>query len=247
MAMRSSSFGGTRRNRRRRTAWAAARWTLLAASLLGGALASYRVGISQGRVEVERLKGDLAAMREVNRATGERAAHAEQQAEAAIARHARLQQAYRDRPPSGELRELVDLVGERLRAGVPASRVGFVLRGTTVERRCDQELDTKRVVVHTPANSGAIGAVTFADDRITVTGEGAAARAADGAPESRFDPAQPVALRFLEIDGDVGTARGVLPLTHAVVLGSEEFQFSVRPSEKQPGSLEVTALRCDFP
>jgi hypothetical protein len=220
METRSSSFGGTRRNRRRRAAGVAARWTMLAAALLGGALASYRVGVSQGRVELERLQADLAAMREVNRAANERAAQAEQQAEAAVARHARLQQAYRSQLPTGELRELVSLVSERLDAGVPASRLGFVLRAATVERRCDQGLDAKRVVVHTPASAGAIGAVTFAGDRITVTGEGAAARAADGTPESRFDPAQPVALRFLEIDGDVGTARGVLPLAHAVVLGS---------------------------
>jgi hypothetical protein len=210
-------------------------------------LASYQVGVSQGRTGTARLEADLATMRELNRAASERAAHAEQQAEAVIARHAQLQQLYRREVPSGELRQLLDLAGDRLRSGVPASRLQFVLRETSVERRCDGELDTKRVAVHTSASAGTIAAAAFAEDRVTVTSEGTAARGPDGTLESRFDPARPVALRFLEIDGDVGTARGTLPLTHSLVLGGDEFRFLARPSEKQPGSLEITAQRCAFP
>jgi hypothetical protein len=242
-----STFAGTRRSRRRQAVWSMVRWSLLAACLLGGALASYRVGVSQSRTEIARLGGDIDRLQELNRLMSERAARAEQQAEAAITRHAQLQQVYRSEVPRGELRELVDLIAERLRSGVPASRLRFLLREATVERKCDKEVETRRVPVHTPVSTGLVGTVGVANDRITISGEGAAARNADGASEAWFDPAQPVTLRFLKIDGDVSTIEGKLPLTHALVLQQTEYLFSIKASEKQQGQIDITTQRCAFP
>jgi hypothetical protein len=242
-----STFAGTRRSRRRQAVWSAVKWVVLAACVLGGALASYRVGVSQSRTEIARLEGDLATMHELNRLMSERVAKAEQQAEAAITRHAQLRQIYRNEVPTGELRELVDLIAARLRAGVPAARLRFLLREATVERRCEKEIEAKRVPVHTPISTGPVTTVGFADNRITISGEGASARTADGTPEGWFDPAQPVTLRFLEIDGDVGTVEGHLPLAHALVLGNNEFLFAIKASDKQQGQIDVTMQRCAFP
>jgi hypothetical protein len=242
-----STFAGTRRSRRRQAAWSMVRWSLLAVCLLGGAVASYRVGVSQSRTEISRLSGDIDRLQELNRLMSERAARAEQQAEAAITRYAQLQRVYRSEVPSGELRELLDLAAERLKSGVPAARLRFLLRAATAERRCDRETETKRVPIHTPVNTGPVGTVGVANDRITVSGEGMAARNADGAPEAWFDPAQPVTLRFLKIDGDVSTIEGKLPLTHALVLQQAEYLFSIKASEKQPGQIDIITQRCAYP
>lgn len=242
-----SSLGNTRRQRRRRLLRGAVKAGAFAGLLIGMALAGYRVGLSQNRIEASRLEHDLAKEHERNRLLSERMARAEQAAEAAAVRLAQLQAAYRAEVPSGELRRLVDLATERLRQGVPAARLAFALREVRIERRCDPGIETKRLAVHTPTATAVVGSVGFADNRITITGEGAAARAADGAAQAWFDPMKPVGLRFLRIDGEVGTAEGLLPLAHSVVMGNSEFLFMAKASDRQPGAIDVTMQRCVFP
>ena len=236
-----------RRARRRRFGWGLLFWTVAGALLTTATLASYRIGRSQGEVEIARLTADLAAQREHNRQTILRLAEVEQQAEAAVARHARLVRLQRDQAPSPELRRLTDLAAERLRAGVPAARLEFVLAQASVDAVCEREVESRRVVVHTPASTGAIASAAFFENRVIVTSEGVAVRAADGTPGQVFDTAQPVTLRFLEIGGEVATATGPLPLAHALAVEGQELRFAVRASERNPAELEVSAQRCQLP
>jgi outer membrane murein-binding lipoprotein Lpp len=241
-----SSFAGAPRRGQRR------RWPRVigAALLLGGLLATmaaaYRVGVAQGRTEVERLKRDVLALREHNRALHERAARADQQAESAIARAARLQREFHEQLPSGEVRQLGDLAAERIRAGVPAGRLAFLLREARPERRCGKEVEARQLPVRTPATTTAVTAVDFASGKILASAEGMTARDAAGTAQPSFDPSQPVTVRFLKIDGEVATAAGRLPLAHAVVLGAEEFQFAIRPADR-PDEVRITAQRCASP
>ena len=165
----------------------------------------------------------------------------------AIARAAQLQQRQRSAAPGPELQRLMTVGAEQLRAGLPVDRLEFLLRHASPGRTCEKAIDSRRVVVHTPVSTGSIASASFADNRIVVTGEGTAARAADGTVAARFDPAQPVTLRFLRIDGDVATAVGRLPFAHAVVLGDAEFRFAVQASQQQPEAVELSAQRCGFP
>ena len=240
------TFGVTRR-RRRLVPWRLLAVTALGTLLVVCALASYRVGLSQGRAEIQRLQADLAIARDLSRGMGERAAAAEQQAEAAITRAAQIRQEQRSREPGPELQRLMAAGADQLRAGLPVDRLEFLLRHASLERACAKDVDSRRVVVHTPVSTGSIASAGFADNQIIVTGEGVAARTAEGTAAARFDAAQPVNLRFLRIDGDVGTAVGRLPLTHAVVLGDTEFRFSVQASQQQPDAVELSAQRCAFP
>lgn len=254
--MRSpTTFGETRRGRRRgQTRWGAVR--LAAAGLLvaAAALAGYHVARSQARVEGARLAADLAGLQELNRLLGERTADAEQRAEAAVARSARLRQSFEASLPRADIRALVDLLETRLRAGVPPERLAFVLREARQERRCAPGIDARRLPVHTSTSTVPPSVVAFAKDRITVSAEGSPVRrppdagpAAAPFPTPGFDPAQPVSLRFLKIGRDVTRAEGLLPLSHAVVLGDQEFLFTVRPADKAPGQVEVVAQACAYP
>lgn len=253
--MRSpTTFGETRRGRRhRQTRWGAVR--LAAAGLLvaAAALAGYHVARSQARVEGARLAADLAGLQELNRLLSERTADAEQRAEAAVARSARLRQSFEASLPRADIRALVDLLEARLRAGVPPERLAFVLREARQERRCAPGIDARRLPVHTPTSTVPPSVVAFAKDRITVSAEGSPVRRPDAGPAPApgavpgFDPAQPVSLRFLKIGRDVTRAEGLLPLSHAVVLGDQEFLFTVRPADKAPGQVEVVAQACAYP
>jgi hypothetical protein len=242
-----STMPHSRRARRRRVGWGLLFWTAAASLLTTATLASYRIGRSQGEVEIARLTADLAAQREHNRQTIQRLAEVEQQAEAAVARHAQLVRTQRDQAPSPELRRLTDLTAERLRAGVPAARLEFVLAQASVEPVCEREIETRRVVVHTPASTGAIASAAFFENRVIVTSEGVGVRTADGALGQTFDPFQPVTLRFLEIGGEVATASGSLPLAHALAVEDQELRFSIRASERNSAELEISAQRCRLP
>jgi hypothetical protein len=80
-----------------------------------------------------------------------------------------------------------------------------------------------------------------------VTARGAALATADGQPETVFDPARPVELRFVKIGGEVETAGGLLPLGHAFVMGDRELRFIARLADRQSGSIEVSLQICAYP
>lgn len=237
----------TRRARRRRSAWGLLLWTASAVLLVTSTLAGYRIGRSQAEVEIVRLAADLAAQQELYRLTVVRMAEIEQKAEAAVARHAQLVRLQRTQLPSPDVRRLVELVAERLRAGVPPARLEFVVAQTTVEQVCDRDVESRRVVVHTPSSTGPIASATFFGNRVIVTSEGVADRSADGAAGRGFDTAQPVTLRLLEIGGEMATFSGPLPLARALAVEGQELRIAVRASERHPAEIEISAQRCRLP
>lgn len=241
-----TTFGDTRRSRRRQAHLSAARLAALALLVAGGAVASYQIGHSQSRIEVARLSADLAALQELNRLLSERAATAEQKAEAAITRAARVQQAYNAEVPRGEMRDLIELLERRLQDGVPADRLEFVLREAQVARQCDPQTEGKRLPVHTSAATIPPASVTFAKDKITITAEGVPLRKPDGTADAAFDPVGKVTLRFLRIGRDVAKVEGRLPLAHALVHGDREYLFAAKPADK-PGQIEIVAQACAYP
>jgi hypothetical protein len=242
-----STLGGPRRIGRHKHAGVALRAAALAGLLAVATLSGYRVGVSQGYTEAERLQVDLSRLQDLSRQLGERVAASEEQAEAAIARYAQLVQEQRRQAPSAELERLSKLAGDRLRAGVSGDRLAFVLANAVLASSCGAAIDTRRLLVHTPASKAPGTTVAFFDNRVLIAAEGASARTGDGILQARFDSSQPVSLRFSGIDGASGTAGGVLPLSHALVADGQEFRFLVRPSERQPDALEITAQRCSFP
>ena len=242
-----TTFGETRRSRRRQALLGTARLVGIALAIGGGALASYQIGRSQSRIEVARFESDLSALQELNRLLSERAASAEQRAEAAITRAARLQRSYDTDVPQGPTRDLLDLLQQRLKDGVPAARLEFLLREARVERKCDPPSETKRLLVHTSVTPTTAATAGFAKNQITVTVEGTPQRKPDGRTDPVFDPQQPVTLHFLRIGRDVAKAEGRLPLSHSLVLGDREFRFTAKAVDKPAGQVELIAQVCDFP
>lgn len=242
-----SMLGGARRIGRRRSAWMVVRGAALACLVAVAGLSGYRVGLSQGAVEAERLQSDLADLHLLNRKLGERVAASEQQAEVAIARHAQLVLEQRSKAPGAELAQLIDLASARLRAGVPGERLAFVLANAAPAASCAAATDTRRLAVHTAGSKGPGATAAFFDNRVVIGAEGASARAGDGTLQPGFDSTQPVRLRIARIDGEAGTVSGSLPLSHALVVDGQELRFLARASERQPEALEISAQRCPFP
>lgn len=146
--------------------------------------------------------------------------------------------------PTGPLKDLADQIQVRLADGLDPNRLRFVISQVRSERTCGG-ISTKRFLMRTPLYQGANTSVSFADDTVTVTGEGQSAIDSQGRPEAWYDPAQSIALRFTVIGGDQTAAEGLLPLHHSVVIGSTEHRFTVLVGEQ--GFVTVVQEPCSFP
>ncbi len=222
------------------------RWVLVLAGVAVAGVVAYETGRAQNEAELERLGAEVGELEQAVIDARETALAARERERAARERAHAIAERYQRDVPTGERRELLALVDRRLENGISAERLGFVLAEVRPREECAEEVETKRFLLTTPVAVSRENTVSFGDGRITVTGQGSAARAEDGRPEAWFDPAQPVSIRFLKLDGAVSLAEGVLPLAHRLVDGDREWRFQVRAHQER-GLVEVTAQTCAFP
>lgn len=243
---RHTGFGSRRRQRRQRLIGILVRVVGIGGLLILFAFSGYEVGTSQQATEIERLEQDLADLHEDNRALTERTAIAEEEAKRLDSMLQRLRAEYAANVPDQEVKQLVELIEDKLVSGVGRERLAFVISQTGHERQCEDEVETRRLLARTPISTDVQNTVTFADNRISVSGEGRSDRSEGGLAQAWFDPVGPVTLRFFSIDGDVKSVEDVLPLTTTVVLDDKEYFFAATAGERR-GMLLVTAQECEYP
>lgn len=232
----------SRRRRRRSLRWKVVKAVFLLGLLLAAGLLAYETGLMLAQRPVARLERQVTDLTQSLEALRDQNAALDAAAEAARARESEWRQRYEQEVPTGSTRELLDLLRDRLASGVEARRLALVIEGTSNLLRCAAEPVTKRFLVKTPLYQGANDAVSFGNSRITVTAEGQTAVDETGNREAWFDPAQPVTVRFTEIGGRNWQRSGQLPLHHSLVIGSDEFHFSVLEGAR--GFAKVSAQRC---
>lgn len=222
------------------------KWLFVLALLFGAGLFAYESGSMLARQEVVQLEQRIEELD----ATIGRLERDKRELQAALQeakmREQRWRERYRAEVPQGTRKELLDLVQQRLQAGVRPERLAFVVSKVENERQCSGGPTSKRFIVQTPVSTGANGAVAFADGAITVTAEGRSATDDQGNPEAWYDPAHPVAVRFTQPGGRSSKASGKLPLHHSVVVDGREHRFSVVDAEAR-GFVKVTWQHCAYP
>jgi len=239
-------LGFTRRQRRRQAVMQVVRWVLVLVGVGIAAVVAYQTGRAQNQAELERLSGEVTDLERQIVDAREAALMARERERAARERAHAIAERYQRDVPTGDRRDLLTLIDRRLEDGVGVPRLRFVLAEVRPREDCAEAVETKRFLLTTPVAVSRDNSVTFGDGRITVTGQGTAARDDSGRPEAWFDPAQPVSIRFLKLDGAVRLAEGMLPLTHRLVDGEREWRFRVRPHAER-GFVEVAAQTCAFP
>jgi hypothetical protein len=231
------------RTRRRRRFWAGVVKILLV--LIGiGALGfyAYHTGSRLAEHDVTVLREEIAQLT----ATNEALVRENEALKADLVRVNRQatewQGRYQREVPTGEIKELADLVAEKVRAGVAVDRLTFLIESAGSIGACDNRPETKRFIMPTPLYEGANSFIGFADSTITVTGMGESARNESGEVEGWFDPAAPVTLRFTKLGGEQSEVAGKLPLHHSVLVGDAEYRFTAMAGAR--GFIEVTGDRC---
>ena len=152
---------------------------------------------------------------------------------------------YQQDVPTGESEAIFKQVRAQLDAGVPASRLAFVVREAKAATECQNRPESKRFILRTKGARGKNNWVGFANTAIVVTGTGQPATTGSGAPAAWFDPAKPVTISFTRVGGKKTEAKGQLPLSHGVVMGNTEYRFNVVTGPR--GFVVVTADRCKYP
>jgi hypothetical protein len=228
-----------RRRQKLRRAWLQILWwSLVAGVAVGIGYVAYDSGTALARRDVTRLEQQLARVEAEN--TG-----LKDDIEAALALDKTIKEHYGRKAPPGAAKKLVNLVRDRLAAGVAPERLAFVIQAAQDEERCDEDTSTRRFIAQTQLGEGANDTVSFANNRIVVTASGTAAIDTAGNPEAWFNPAQPITVRFAVAGGAASETAGVLPLHPSVVTGDSEYRFNLVAGAR--GFINVTGQRCDYP
>lgn len=239
-----TSFGDSRRRRRRQAYWRVVRFFLGAGAVLMVGGYGYQVGVSADQARTDQLETDLEQAQQSNLDLQERLARTAQRSDHAEAALEELRLRYAAEVPTGQLADLFGQMQDQLEAGVATERLAFLIDVAGRDDACDGRPVTKRFMPRTPLAQGPISFVRF-DDRITVTGTGRPARNSDGLTEAWYDPAEPVSLSFQTLDGAVQSTEGVVPFNHAMMVDRREYRFSIVAGEQR--FLEITAQACDLP
>ncbi len=216
------------------------------AALVLAAYGGYRAGLAEGVAERDRLLSERQRAQETVRILEERLARTEARLDELRLAYRELQAAYRRKAIEGELEELLGLVRRRLADGVPLARLRFLIERATPEERCDERVEAGRVYVRVPLARGVRFGLTLAGGRLALDVSGRPARDAEGRPEAWFDPAAPVRVVFVRLDGAREEIEGMLPLAHRLVAGGDEYRI-VLQADARRGWLRVAVQRCDYP
>jgi hypothetical protein len=234
-----------RRRRRQRVRLAIVRWLIAGGAVIAVAAYAYQTGArvaqrdaASRERQISALSASLAELESLLQAQ-----QADLSAERANAEQWR--QRYERDVPTGEARELLQVLRARIDAGVEPQRLRWVLSQMGPRRDCDPRAEVRRVLVRTPTARGAQTATPLSGGALSVTLDGSSAKDEKGNPESWFDPARPVTLRLTTRNGKTIESEGLLPLQHSAVEGNREYRLSVVTGPG--GSVNVSVERCRFP
>lgn len=243
MLMTDGIIDPSRRARRRATsAWIArVFWLIVFAAGLYGA---FRFGGEQNRAALDHLTTEHANQGADLAAQKAKVVTLTASADTAARKLADLELRYDQNVPKGEAAALVALLNLRLKDGVSADRLAFVLEHLSPDQTCTA-LDPHSLVITTPLVRGRNVNVSYESGRLTVSGTGQSAQGESGSPESWYDPSAIVAIRLTPIDGEDVTLLGKLPLQKTIVTGNARLNLLIAEGDR--GRVNITGERCVFP
>jgi len=236
---------------RQRRAERERRWRVIRGLLVIGAIAalgaaSYKVGAEISQKRVAGLEDEIEGLSTRERDLGERNARLEVELAETQRDLVQWQTRYDADVPAGRAHELMLQTAKLLDEGVDPDRIALMIAAAGQKLSCAGEPAVRRFFVRTPIYRGANDTVTFADSAITVTASGPSMTDANGNPESWFDPAEPVTVRFTTLGGEPSEATGKLPLHHTILWQGAEYRFAIVAAD-QRGFIRAAADRCVLP
>ena len=231
-----------RRRRRRPVFSASLRWGLVLAVGIGVGLYAHNIGSDIAQQQVGELRVQLTEETE----SGEKLRLEIIGLQAALRSErdkvANWRSRYEDDVPNEREMPVVAAVRKRLSEGVSTERLQTVVSIVRDDVTCEPLGVTKRFFVNNEISRGANDSVSFANGKITITGDGVAARNASNQPEAWFDHKSPVTLTTSHLGGENSKISGQLPLHQSVAIGDVEYRFTAVVGARS--FVNVTGERC---
>lgn len=238
-----SLYDSDRRYRRR--FWGGIiRFVLYAGLLVAAAFISYQAGIEDLENRVRGYQQEIHQLESQQNALEQETANLRVAAERAKLAVEEWERRYGADVATGARSRLLDVVTERLNAGVTPERLAFLIQAAEEPRKC-QPVESKRFLVRTPLHDGRNTVVSFAEDSLVVSGTGVPAKTADGLVQAWFDPLEPITVTVTRVDGKSREVTGKLPLTVSIVQGGAEYRFLLRAGSN--GFAQIAAEKCAYP
>lgn len=238
-----SLYDSDRRYRRR--FWGGIiRFAVYASLLVAAAFISYQAGIEDLENRVRGYQQEIHHLESQQNALEQETANLRVAAERARLAVEEWERRYGADVATGPRGRLLDLITERLNAGVTPERLAFLIQAAEEPRKC-QPVESKRFLVRTPLHDGRNTVVSFAEDSLVVSGTGVPAKTADGLAQAWFDPMEPITVTVTRVDGKTREVTGKLPLTVSIVQGGAEYRFLLRAGSN--GFAQIAAEKCAYP
>jgi hypothetical protein len=221
------------------------KWVVVSCLIAAAGWYAYDTGSRLARSEVAKLEQQIASLSASMTDLKQQSAEQQAEIEAERAHAEQWRQRYEQEVPTGDLKNLFDLVRGKLDSGLSVERLGFVINAAEDRDHCTADPVTKRFLVQTPLYKGPDDSLRFAEGAIVVTASGVSARDGAGNPEAWFDPAEPVTFLITHISGKRSEFSGRLPLHHSVVANDKEFRFNFTVGNR--GFVQVTGQECRYP
>lgn len=240
----SLSYYNPNERYRRRFAQSMTGFAVAFAFLWAAGLAGYYLGKERGAQERSLLIRQADAVTKERDALQSEATKLKAEMRTAAARLEDMRASYQNVAPEGPAGELVRMVSKLVEEGMDPERLAFLIRANRTPRNCADPV-SHRFVVATPAYSGAASEAKIAGGAIIISGSGESAQNENGKPEAWYDPAKAVSLEFRVNDGRVEKKKGIMPISHFVVLEGKEYRFTV--NEGARSFAKVTFDSCEYP
>ena len=241
------SLGRFEQDRPRRSPLARLFKLVLALAVMAAlALFAFQLGIEDERGRQGRLADETADLAEASRKLADANQALTAQLLSAQGRLKELEGVVGATPRiSDAAKILMPAIEKKLTEGVDAKRLADAVAAIDRPRDCESP-ETKRFLVKTALTSdGPNTSIGFSNGIVTVSGQGATAKNAEGRPEAWFEPNEPITVRFTQIGGRNVETAGKLPLHYTLAIGQSEHRFSVMASAR--GFVQVTSERCKVP
>ena len=244
--MMSYGLSDSRNRRRRRRLFFGAlfRWGLLLTVGLGVGVYAHNIGSDIAQRQVVELRTQLTEQIEGSdklrsEVIGLQAALSNERSKLANWRTR-----YKADVPDEDEMAILSGIRKRLNDGVSSERLQTVVSIVRNDVNCESLGMTKRFFVNNEISQGANDSVSFANGKITITGDGVSARNPENQPEAWFDIKSPVTLIVSHLGGESSKISGFLPLHHSLAIGDIEYRFTAVPGARS--FVNVTGERCPF-
>jgi len=235
----------SRRARKQRFRRAVVKWLFITGLVAAAGYYAYETGSELAQRKVSSLEKEVAELKTEVQGLQSKTGELESALGDSRRTSAEWRSRYQREVPTGQAKEMFDLLQSKITEGVSAERLAFVVRSAENPRDCEDEPATKRFIAQTPLYEGANDSVGFHNNTITVTAIGESAKDASGNPHAWVDTALPLKIRFTTIGGKSEEISGKLPMHHSIISGEWEYRLTLIAGGQ--GFVRVSTNRCRYP